>query len=241
MIAALGYLTVQVSNTSSLTGSFVTLASARALSPAARPTARSRLAAVGPHDRPRPRVAEIDEDARAFEQLVRRHQPTVRAALRRAGIGSSDVDDLCQQTFITAHRRRGCLGPESSVTAWLASIARLVACNHRRGERRRRLRLAQYRTLSRERSDDGVRWHDGMDLRRMVDRLPSAKREVVRLRMVEGCSVRETAERLGITRHTVRSRLAGAQTLLQRLADPVPRRVRPRPIDVSEARDLGCL
>lgn len=55
------------------------------------------------------------------------------------------------------------------------------------------------------------RYFDARDeLRRAMaglDRLPARCREVVRLRKIEGLSVRETADRLGVTHHTVERQL----------------------------------
>ena len=52
-------------------------------------------------------------------------------------------------------------------------------------------------------------------LERAIDRLPSGFREVLVARLVEGMSVAETAELLGIPPQTVKTRLFRARALLR--------------------------
>lgn len=63
-------------------------------------------------------------DARAFEQLVRRHQGMVRAQLRRLLHGdAARADDLAQETFLLAWRKLHQFRGESRFATWLYRIA----------------------------------------------------------------------------------------------------------------------
>ena len=64
-----------------------------------------------------------DGDVRAFEVLIRRHTPLLRAYARRT-LGSTDeLDDVVQETFITAWHRLDGLDDRSRVRSWLMRIA----------------------------------------------------------------------------------------------------------------------
>ena len=55
----------------------------------------------------RPAAADGPEpiDPRAFRQLVIEQAPHVRRLLHSLGIAESELDDVCQETFIVLHRR----------------------------------------------------------------------------------------------------------------------------------------
>ncbi|MDP4333256.1 sigma-70 family RNA polymerase sigma factor [Curtobacterium sp. A7_M15] len=63
-----------------------------------------------------------DGDVRAFEVLIRRHTPLLRAYARRT-LGSTDeLDDVVQETFITAWNQLDTLQDGARVKAWLMRI-----------------------------------------------------------------------------------------------------------------------
>lgn len=66
----------------------------------------------------------LADDARAFEQLVRRHQGMVRAQLRRLLHGdAARADDLAQETFMLAWRKLNQFRGEARFSTWLYRIA----------------------------------------------------------------------------------------------------------------------
>lgn len=68
--------------------------------------------------------ALLADDARAFEQLVRRHQGMVRAQLRRLLLGdAARADDLAQETFLLAWRKLPQFRGEARFSTWLYRIA----------------------------------------------------------------------------------------------------------------------
>ncbi|WP_243038748.1 RNA polymerase sigma factor [Dyella sedimenti] len=63
-------------------------------------------------------------DRRAFEQLLRRHQGTVRAQLRRLLHGDhATADDLAQETFLLAWRKLEQFRGDARFSTWLYRIA----------------------------------------------------------------------------------------------------------------------
>ena len=78
---------------------------------------------------PQPPDAELiarvvaTDDVRAFEQLVRRHQSTVRRFLRGLNVDAAIVDDVAQDAFLRAYRNIGSFRREAQFSTWLMSIS----------------------------------------------------------------------------------------------------------------------
>lgn len=63
-----------------------------------------------------------DGDIRAFEMIIRRHSPLMKAYARKI-LGSSDeVDDVVQETFITAWQQLPTLEEMVALRSWLMKI-----------------------------------------------------------------------------------------------------------------------
>ncbi len=68
--------------------------------------------------------ALVTDDRHAFAELVRRHQSTVRACLRKLTAGNHALaDDLAQETFVLAWRNLKSFRQEARFSTWLYRIA----------------------------------------------------------------------------------------------------------------------
>jgi RNA polymerase sigma-70 factor, ECF subfamily len=128
------------------------------------------------------------------------------------------VDDLVQDVFLTAMRRLDSLRDAAAFPAWLAAIARHRAADHYRRHVPTEVPL----------SDDVVAHEsDDAEARAILDvvrSLPSAYREPLVLRLVEGMSGQEIADRTGLTPASVRVNLhRGMKLLRARLEGVAPR------------------
>jgi RNA polymerase sigma-70 factor (ECF subfamily) len=66
----------------------------------------------------------VQDDRHAFGELVRRHQSTVRACLRKLASGNTALaDDLAQETFLLAYRNLKSFRQEAKFSTWLYRIA----------------------------------------------------------------------------------------------------------------------
>ena len=162
-------------------------------------------------------------DERAFRLLVERYEPVVAATVVGMLGPGDDADDVGQETFIRFYRALPVFRGDASLATFLRKIAMNLSLNALK--RRRRLSL---RFPSRDRAPE--RLHEGAvstegeveaaearaRVRAAIERLGPRHRPVVVLRMIEGCSTRETAEVLGLPEGTVLSRLSRA---LRQLAD----------------------
>ncbi len=142
---------------------------------------------------------------------------------RRITEDDSLAEDALQKSWIkifqAAHACRG--GP--TACSWVHAIVSNVARDiHREDPRRREVPLPE----EDQREDPGRSPQDlahEMELlrlmRAMVDLLPETYRQVVKLRVYQDLSSRETAERLHISPSNVDTRLSRATGLLTRLMD----------------------
>ena len=68
--------------------------------------------------------ALVADDRQAFAELVKRHQSTVRACLRKLTAGNHALaDDLAQDTFVLAWRNLKSFRQEARFSTWLYRIA----------------------------------------------------------------------------------------------------------------------
>jgi RNA polymerase sigma-70 factor (ECF subfamily) len=80
--------------------------------------------------------ALVADDRHAFAELVKRHQSSVRACLRKLTAGNHALaDDLAQETFILAWRNLASFRQEARFSTWLYRIATNCWLAHNRKRR----------------------------------------------------------------------------------------------------------
>jgi RNA polymerase sigma-70 factor (ECF subfamily) len=137
-----------------------------------------------------------------------------------ARVHRAEVDDLLHDVFLQAMRRVDGLRRPEAFGPWLAAIARNRARDHyRRG----------VDTVELPDNLPGTPHPEGEALRVLaaIRALPEAYRETLLLRLVEGMTGPEIAERTGMTPGSVRVNLhRGMQVLRTRLGRSDPARTR---------------
>ena len=68
-----------------------------------------------------------DREDSAFEALLVRHTPAVRAACRGWLRSAADIDDAAQATFLVLVQRAGSIRDRAALGRWLLSVATNVA------------------------------------------------------------------------------------------------------------------
>ena len=71
-----------------------------------------------------------------FSDLVREYQAGLRSFIRALGVETDWVDDVAQEVFVVAYRRREHFDNEKDFGKWLRGIARNLVINERRKEAR---------------------------------------------------------------------------------------------------------
>ena len=146
-----------------------------------------------------------------IEALYRSHGSAILGYLRRITGDNESVEDLFQDTFAQALRRRDRVVGAFSPRAWLFGIARNIAMN---SLRRRRAFVSLPEQLPVASPDQ----NPGMEpMREAIARLPAELQETLALRLGEDLSYAEIALVLGIPPGTVRSRLHRAVRQLRRI------------------------
>jgi RNA polymerase sigma-70 factor (ECF subfamily) len=155
-------------------------------------------------------VAAGDQDA--FARLYARYVRMVHAILL-GRVPRRDVDDLVQEVFLTAYTRIGELREASAVGGWLATIARNRATDYLRRSR------DQVELPDELPGGDPIQ-AEALAILDVVRKLPEAYRDTLMMRLVEGMSGNEIAERTGLTPASVRVNLhRGMKLLREKLAD----------------------
>jgi RNA polymerase sigma-70 factor (ECF subfamily) len=171
-------------------------------------------------------AAMLAGDERAFTLFFETYFPRVyRFALPRLNRDADTTKDVVQATLIKAMRALGGWRGEATLFTWLCQICRSQIADHVRGERRRSSKVvliddsdevrAALESIEAPASDDPLRGADRAELGRLVhavlDRLPGRYGEALEWKYVEGRSVEEISERLGIGQTAAQSLLARAR------------------------------
>jgi len=153
-------------------------------------------------------VAAGDRDA--FSQLYADYVRMVHAILL-GRVPRRDVDDLVQEVFITAYTRIRELRDASAFGGWIATIARNRATDYLRQSR-------EQDELPAELPGGDAIEADTLIVLDVIRKLPEAYRETLLMRLVEGMTGAEIAERSGLTPASVRVNLhRGMKILRERL------------------------
>ena len=168
----------------------------------------------------RARVTEICEEAllvkavrhgqqEAFAKLYSLYAPMVHGIVL-ARVPWGEVDDLVQDVFLVALKKLNTLRDDSAFGAWLGMIARNRAMDFHRRKRETEELSDDLATPGTSESD-----REAANVLEVICGLPEAYRETLVLRLVEGMTGPEIADRTGLTPASVRVNLHRGMKLLR--------------------------
>lgn len=159
----------------------------------------------------------VDPDPE-FARLYHRHHGFVWRILRRLGVPPAGLDDATQEVFVVVHRRRDTLRADVAERSWLFGIARRVASDVHRGQRRLRRKLdALPPPAEAPPLDDALaRGEAAAFVRSFLERLDEGHRMVFVLCDVEGMTAPQVSAALDLNVNTVYSRLRKARSEFER-------------------------
>ena len=182
-------------------------------------------------------------DVAAYEGLVRTHQNRVLAVIGRILRGSEDVEDVAQQAFSKAYFSIRRFDMRSAFGTWLYKIAVNECWDYLRKKKVRRLVYEADMSEEQVRKLDSVPEHSfgasqnredaarRVEQRQLIDRLLGQLDEkdqvMLVMKEVEGFSVEEIGEVLGLNVNTVKVRLFRARG---RLVETYRKRMQTRPV-----------
>ena len=172
----------------------------------------------------------LARDAEAFRTIMQRYNRRLYRIARSVLRNGSDAEDAVQEAYVSAYTHLASYRGESSLAAWLSRIT----MNEALGRLRQRRPTVDLATLESTRTeaeiipfplsnDDPERTMAQRQILQLVERatddLPDVYRLVFVTRVIEGMSVEETAELLGIKPETVKTRLHRARLLVREQLD----------------------
>lgn len=152
-------------------------------------------------------------------KLYETEHSRLRAFVRRLTGDGTVAEDLVQQAFVNLVGRQE---PGTETAAYVSRIARNLALNHLRNEKRRaEIEIAGIDTqhIADSRPSPEVTAIYRSELRQLLEvilQLPPRRREAFMLSKVERLSHDEIARRMGISRNTVISQIIAAMAELDR-------------------------
>ena len=175
-------------------------------------------------------VARYQEgDDKAFDELLARYQDKLYNYILFNVRNQELAEDVFQETFVKAivNLQQGRYQPDGKFSAWITRIAHNLVIDLFRQERNENL-------ISNDESEvdllNSAKFSEGTiesqmvnkqvlkDVARLVDELPEAQREVVRMRFFENKSFKEIAESEGISINTALGHVRYAISNMRRIA-----------------------
>ena len=167
-------------------------------------------------------------DQRAVRKLVDSHSPRLYNLALRILRNSQDAEDAVQETFITALDKLDQFDGRAEFATWLYRIGvntSLMALRKKRSRHRKEesIEVPQFEDI---RSRELMDWaadpaHELLDaemretMEAAIDKLPAKYRVVFVLRDLEGLSIEETSQTLGLSAANVKVRLMRARLFLR--------------------------
>lgn len=169
----------------------------------------------------------LQGDFSAFEELVDKYQGRIYRHLRKMVHDSQQTEDLLQETFFSAYKGLGSFSGASSFSTWLFRIATNAALMFLRKHTYDQVEYdddianqsPDMMTVSPEFISTPLEMLLSMEgksiIEEAIDDLPVIYRTVMILRDIEGFSLEETSDVLGISVPAVKSRLHRARNIVR--------------------------
>ena len=147
-------------------------------------------------------LAALAGDAGAYRMLLAGLTRHLRSYYARR-LDSGAAEDAVQETLIAIHARRATYDPSLPFTAWVYGIARYKLIDEfRRAKRRPTVSLEDAGELfGHDETQEAIARRD---VTKLLDKLPAAKRALVKDIKLDGGSVAEAAQRTGMSESAVK-------------------------------------
>jgi RNA polymerase sigma factor (sigma-70 family) len=222
-----------------------------AMSPATPGKSHPRTRETAVHERWATVTSVAKDDADLALRFASGDADTVRVVYQTYGrlvfsiaykvLGDAGLaEDATQQTFLQAWRAADSYDPTRALGAWLTTIAKRVAIDVYRRERRHRNHDNIDTSVSGELvvlPPSAEQIHDVLEVRQALDQLPIADRDLIRMQHFDELSHAEIASELEIPLGTVKSRTFRAHRRLAGLLSHL--RDEPEGSGLNQTREAG--
>ena len=168
----------------------------------------------------------LSGDDEAFTALVQKHQQSVHAlAWRRVG-DFHFAEEITQDTFFQAYKKLSTLKNPSQFSGWLYVITNRL-CNKWLLKNKSAVKSLEdvsmveiektfYEHYVSEQNEEEARTHRHKLVRKLLDKLPESERTVMTLYYLGEMTTKEISKFLGVSVHTITSRLQRARKRLEK-------------------------
>ncbi|MER8727360.1 RNA polymerase sigma factor [Mesorhizobium sp. M1027] len=169
----------------------------------------------------------LARDGDAFRTIIKTHNQRLYRIARGVVRNDSEAEDIVQEAYVSAFAHLESFRGDASLATWLSRIV----INEALGRLRKRRRMvampenpqAEIIRFPLNPSDDPERTMAQRQILELVERatdsLPDVYRIVFVARVIEGLSIEETAELLGVRPETIKTRLHRARALVRKALD----------------------
>jgi RNA polymerase sigma-70 factor (ECF subfamily) len=159
-------------------------------------------------------AAHVAGERYAFEELFHRHRRQLHRLARLTSRSPEDAADALQDAMLRAHRGAGSFRHDAAVSSWLHRIV-VNACldRLRRAKAHPTAPLEDVHPVA----DRTAQVETALVVQRALMRLPVEQRAAVVAVDMQGYSIADTAQLLGVAEGTVKSRCARARARLAQL------------------------
>lgn len=151
--------------------------------------------------------AAQDGDAAAYKKLLSEIAPVIRNFLKSRLFSADQAEDLTQEILLAIHTARHTYLPSQPFQNWMFGIARHKLLDHFRRHMRKTSHEIADDTLVTFLADPTNSPEEALfdkDLRELLERLPDRQRRVIVMTKMEGFSMAEAAEKMGMTETAVK-------------------------------------
>lgn len=169
----------------------------------------------------------LARDGDAFRTIIKTHNQRLYRIARGVVRNDSEAEDIVQEAYVSAFAHLEAFRGDASLATWLSRIV----INEALGRLRKKRRMvampenpqAEIIRFPLNPSDDPERTMAQRQILELVERatdsLPDIYRMVFVARVIEGLSIEETAELLGVRPETIKTRLHRARALVRKALD----------------------
>ncbi|MER9775676.1 RNA polymerase sigma factor [Mesorhizobium sp. M0220] len=169
----------------------------------------------------------LARDGDAFRTIIKTHNQRLYRIARGVVRNDSEAEDIVQEAYVRAFAHLEAFRGDASLATWLSRIV----INEALGRLRKRRRMvaipenpqAEIIRCPLNPSDDPERTMAQRQILELVERatdsLPDVYRLVFVARVIEGLSIEETGELLGVRPETIKTRLHRARALVRKALD----------------------
>lgn len=159
-------------------------------------------------------AAARDGDSAAYRRFLAEAAQRIRARLARKIGADSELEDLVQECLIAIHEKRHTLDPGRPVAPWMYAIANYKLIDHWRKRGRSPIDLD-------DEADMAVAADTlaSTDIEVLLEQLPDAQAQAIRLTHIEGLTNREAGDRLGVGVSAMKLRVHRGMNRLKELVN----------------------